>query len=546
MEDKILFTKEINYHTTYFHLPFNEITFLDSLKKTKKPKYGLFQFTHETNTEKDFIENYGNKVCSVYKEHYKIEVKRSGDKLSVRYFVKFFSRKAGVHYFKKQYNFHFFTINLKTYDVYLGHLLNHQNKRKYHKSIIKNPFNYPGSIKVFFEKINKKLMDGFEIDFFHILNTESNSEFKSINELNHNIIEKNLKLRKVKVPNNLNVFLSNYETFPDSKTLRKFGNKFVDAYMFKNLLKGKHIKKLLHEVNYINIPGFKSAIDLFGYDLLYRKNMLKKFLEMENVKSYYGVFPSNLTTKETETILSYFGFVLDDKMVISTLADHIRFYVGLKAFRNDIKFNAKNLEQFHEEHIEFSDLFALYTKYLVNRKYPKEFVDKIGEPIYSNDGSIYYPVLLKNSSDYNNESAIQNNCVKNYVEYANSIIVSLRRGTNISPDRLTIEYQVSYDNDTKKLYVRNAQCLSKFNRLPNTSWNVPVEIMDGIMSNAINSSEFSLEMTKEYGERQSERFTAIIPKDKTYMGPDLKIMTDLEWDKQNEKIESFFENGLFI
>jgi hypothetical protein len=30
------------------------------------------------------------------------------------------------------------------------------------------------------------------------------------------------------------------------------------------------------------------------------------------------------------------------------------------------------------------------------------------------------------------------------------------------------------------------------------------------------------------------------------MGPDLKIMTDLEWDKQNEKIESFFENGLFI
>jgi hypothetical protein len=70
--------------------------------------------------------------------------------------------------------------------------------------------------------------------------------------------------------------------------------------------------------------------------------------------------------------------------------------------------------------------------------------------------------------------------------------------------------------------------------------------MDGIMSNAINSSEFSLELTREYGTKESERFTAIIPKDKTYMGPDLKIMTDLEWDKQSEKTEIYFENGLFI
>jgi hypothetical protein len=546
MEDKVLFTKEINTYKTYFHLPFNEISYWDTKKAKKIPKYGTFQFTHESDTEKDFVNNYGNKVCSVYKQHYKIEIKRSGDKISVRYFIKFFSRKAGVHFFKKQYDFHFFTINLRTYDVYLGHLLNHQNKRKYYKSIIKNPFNYPKSINDFFQKINTNIMDGFVNDFFDILNTESGCEFKSIDELNYNIIEKNLKLRKIKVPNNLNVFLSNFETFPDSKTLKKFGNKFVDAYMFKNQLKGKHVKKLLHEVNYINIPGFKSAIDLFGYDLLYRKNMLKKFLEMENIKSYYGIFPSNLTTKETETILMYFEFVLDDKIVINTLSDHIRYYVGLKAFRNDIKFNAKNPEQFHEEHVEFSNLYASYTKYLVNRKYPKEFVQQISEPIYSSDGSIYYPVLLKNSFDYNSESSIQNNCVKNYVEYPNSMIVSLRRGTNISPDRLTVEYRVSYNNDTKKLFVRNVQCLSKFNQIPNTSWNVPVEVMDGIMSKFINTSEFSVEMIKEYGSGKSENFMLMIPKDKSYMGPDLRMLTDLEWNKQNEKNEIYFENGFFI
>jgi len=65
MEDKILFSKEINSYTTYFHLPFNEISYWDPKKNKRNPKHGVFQFTHESDTEKDFVDNYANKVCSV-------------------------------------------------------------------------------------------------------------------------------------------------------------------------------------------------------------------------------------------------------------------------------------------------------------------------------------------------------------------------------------------------------------------------------------------------------------------------------------------------
>jgi hypothetical protein len=62
----------------------------------------------------------------------------------------------------------------------------------------------------------------------------------------------------------------------------------------------------------------------------------------------------------------------------------------------------------------------------------------------------------------------------------------------------------------------------------------------------INTSEFSVEMIKEYGSGKSENFMLMIPKDKSYMGPDLRMLTDLEWNKQNEKNEIYFENGFFI
>jgi len=58
-------------------------------------------------------------------------------------------------------------------------------------------------------------------------------------------------------------------------------------------------------------------------------------------------------------------------------------------------------------------------------------------------GETYYPVLLDNSTNYNQESAIQSNCVKNYVGTSGSVIVSLRKGDRESGVRATIELRLS-------------------------------------------------------------------------------------------------------
>lgn len=548
MEDKILYQKELNKGTTYFHLPFNEIEIGKNFKSTKK-KRGIFQHSHSSDTEKDFIENYGNKLCSVYKEHNKLEIKRSGDKLSVRYFYKFFSRTVGVHYFKKKYDFRFFTINLKTYDFYIGSILNHQNKKKVQKHIIKNPFNFPGKIDDFFMLINKFVEDGFVNEFEKILKSEMDFQgsFRT-DDLILEIAKRNLSRRGVKIPNNLKVFIKNIDTFPSAKHLKTAQNKFVDAYMLKNQLTGKTVKKYLHEVNYINISGYKSAIDLFGYDLLYRKNMLKKFLESNNSRSYYGIFPSNLTNKELETMLRYFEFLLDGKINSLSISDHIKYFIFLRGIRTDVKLQAQTIEDFVEEHEEFSNIYASYKTSTVTRLYSEKFEEALNEPIYSNDSSVYYPVLLKTTNDYIGETTVQSNCVRNYVDYPNSVIVSLRSGTNISPERLTIEYNLYYDVTSKQIGVENVQCLGKFNSTPRISWSVPIEILDTLMKSLIKTTDFSLKMVKSNRMKGDEVFNLIVPNSTPYISSKFgyKMIKDLKWDKKDEETEIDFDFGLFF
>jgi hypothetical protein len=59
----------------------------------------------------------------------------------------------------------------------------------------------------------------------------------------------------------------------------------------------------------------------------------------------------------------------------------------------------------------------------------------------------YYPVLLTNSSVYNQESQLQSNCVKGYIGKTGSIIVSLRKGSIDSDIRGTIEYSLFKDSE---------------------------------------------------------------------------------------------------
>jgi hypothetical protein len=102
-------------------------------------------------------------------------------------------------------------------------------------------------------------------------------------------------------------------------------------------------------------------------------------------------------------------------------------------------------------------------------------------------GGIYYPIVLQSSDDYNNESLIQNNCVRTYKD-SNSIIISLRLGDRESDDRASVEYRV-YSNKGKMSYKR-VQYLGKFNSKLNDRWEDALEQLDNIF-------EKSLEYLKE-------------------------------------------------
>ena len=55
------------------------------------------------------------------------------------------------------------------------------------------------------------------------------------------------------------------------------------------------------------------------------------------------------------------------------------------------------------------------------------------------------------SEKYNQESALQSNCVKTYIGKVGSIIISLRDGSNDSNTRATIEYKLTIENKKIKI-----------------------------------------------------------------------------------------------
>ncbi len=76
-------------------------------------------------------------------KHILHEHKNHGQFLCVNYI---YHRRVGIRFFGKIKNCYFLTVNRRTGDFYVGHILNYQNKRKFTKVIRKNPCNYLGMI----------------------------------------------------------------------------------------------------------------------------------------------------------------------------------------------------------------------------------------------------------------------------------------------------------------------------------------------------------------------------------------------------------------
>jgi hypothetical protein len=154
---------------------------------------------------------------------------------------------------------------------------------------------------------------------------------------------------------------------------------------------------------------------------------------------------------------------------------------------------------------------------------------------------MYFPVVLKTSNEYNMESFVQNNCVKGYVNRAESFIISLRRGDSLeSKDRATIEYKINQQND--KILFKRVQTLGRFNKKLTDDWNEPISKLDNIINKLLNKNIFELpELIVKMGHKVIKTKSHFI--ERNYYGFDNIF---LDWEHNINDINSVETDLLYI
>ena len=148
------------------------------------------------------------------------------------------------------------------------------------------------------------------------------------------------------------------------------------------------------------------------------------------------------------------------------------------------------------------------------------------------DGFEFYPVLLTNTSQYNEESKAQSNCVRTYIEKPQNIIISLRRNTMFGGDRITVEYLIT------TLGLERVQNRKKFNQSTDDWDEGLMKILDNRLSRLYEKGIFQLtKMFKEFNNGK------VIERNATFIENRygvIKRMTP-DWDEQYENIDSDFD-----
>ena len=113
------------------------------------------------------------------------------------------------------------------------------------------------------------------------------------------------------------------------------------------------------------------------------------------------------------------------------------------------------------------------------------------------------------SDDYNNESNVQTNCVRTYVDHVSSFIISLRRGNIESTERLTIEYRIYPTEQIGEYEVNRIQTKAKRNGNPDESWDESLKFLDDRIYSYIEKGGLFLP-TKEVPEITKKQVITVV------------------------------------
>jgi hypothetical protein len=489
-----------------------KLSFLDeveySLNESKKGKKRLVyrEDTHHT-TQDDYLENYANPLTRVFKRYTMVVVEKDGDKVCVKLYYGYRERLVGNTWFKVSRNVDYITVNIKTGDIYFGYLHNYQNKKKFTRKINKNFFmNEP--INTFKLKLRNVLSDyipnHFEVSMEAISKfmqeIDNREDFEKL-DFEKRLFRFYLNKKGIKYPNNFYLYSKLLYGPKIRKTLKKSGNKLVDAVMKEKGLTGKKLKTALHNSTNLNFELYSKSKKLFGDDWINQEsdfilNVLNVPYTTYNIQLGFPVEFTDLIGKdELRRVFRLFKRVYFDGVLDSTsFNDHIRMYTELKMYgETDLKWmsDSNSKDFFRDEHLDWSDKIQFYKRGHYERTYPDCLYDIVEKPIGD-----YYPIVLDNSTMYNEESSIQSNCVKTYIGKPQSIIVSLRNGSPFSDDRATIEYRVTKEGDEIKC--DRVQSLGRYNSKLNDHWMKPIFNLDNYLLSFVKDQNFdTVKLTKK-------------------------------------------------
>jgi hypothetical protein len=500
-------------------------------------KHPAFDYLKSSNTEEDFTKEFGNPMCTVHLERITLVVEGDDTKISIKLFQYMKHRDVGKPYFRKQTQVKFITYKFEKNDLFFGQITNGFKKRKFSSSVRRNNFAsnpFAGleagfhngfspykkdsedtareimliAISTFISKIpNIEAIPGYHWDEVFYLNF--------------------LKTRDIKVPNNCLVFKQTIP-LPSKRVLKKTGNKLLDSYMLNKGFKGDKIRKVLHEVNFINELFYKQVENFFG----------EKFLKHQSIESLKNIFQfksgyqmpgdvETLTDLEKKNAFKVFESMIKSTESIQTFIDHVNFYTMLKPLE-DIKWKSYDSITFRREHEDWTDRYSHYTKGSYTRYYDEDFVKGVEKPIYNVNSIEYHPVVLLTSYQYNSESNRQHNCVKTYIDKASSLIVSFRENDIDSDERATIEYQIQQrGKDGFKL--TRVQTLGRFNKSLDTKWDLVIEELDNRIDSLVQKS-FKLPKVKVDFKNQSIESESVFTSG--------NLWRTVEW------VSPFLKNGL--
>jgi hypothetical protein len=473
----------------------------DRVNLSKKSDVYLEDFV--SNVEEDFVLHYGNPLARVLKSYLMILVERDGDKVSMKVFNGFRERRVGNKWFKVARSVDYITVNTKTGDVYSGFLHNYQNKKKVRKKLNKNFFLNEPIAQVMYTIRDKGWSyshnsseianDAVSKFMYEIDGREEPYEFNFEKRLFKFYLDK----KRIRYPNNFRLYSSKLVGPIFRKILKKNDNRLVDAFMIHNGLTGKKLKKCLHSCKSLNLDLYLIARKLFGDDWINQDDdfILQTLNSEFNIKDrdIPAEFVNVIGKDELRRVFNLFKKVYFEEMLDTyTFIDHIEIYTQLKMYgETDLRWMSNEVDAFRNEHLDWSDKLTFYKNGHYERIYPIYSYEHLEQPLGE-----YYPVLLDDSTSYNQESSIQSNCVKTYIGKSSNIILSLRKGSRYSEERATIEYQLYREDD--KVKCRRVQSLGKYNGKLSDEWTHWLLKLDLKMLYYVNDDRFEpVKITKK-------------------------------------------------